>query len=71
MENHRVYCDECVFLEEHHTLAEVPMDSGNYIQTGTRFYCPVLKKWFALNTTKELMRFNYCVYGKKKENTKQ
>ena len=66
MDKHKVYCDECVFLEERPTLAEVPMDSGNYIKTGTRFYCPVQQKWFALNTTKEEMGFNYCVQGKRK-----
>lgn len=68
MDKHKVYCDECVFLEERPVLAEVPMDSGNYVKTGTRFYCPIHKKWFAINTTMEQMRFNYCASGVKNEN---
>lgn len=66
MDKHKVYCSECIFLEEHPTLAEVPIDSGNYIKTGTRFYCPVLQKWFSINTTRKMMEFNWCVYGEQK-----
>lgn len=68
MDKHMVYCDECVFLEERPVLAEVPMDSGNYVKTGTRFYCLIHKKWFVINTTMEQMRFNYCASGMKREN---
>ena len=66
MDNHKVYCNECVFLEERPILAEVPMDSGNYIKTGTRYYCSCHKKWYSINTTLEIMGFNYCVYGQRK-----
>lgn len=68
MDKHKVYCDECVFLEERPTLAEVPFGSGNYVKTGTRFYCPVHEKWFSINTPMELMQFNYCASGVKKGN---
>lgn len=67
MDEHKVYCNECAFLEERPIMAEVPMDSGNYIKTRTRYYCSVHQKWFALNTSHELMGFNCCVYGKKKQ----
>lgn len=67
MNEHKVYCDECKFLEERPVKAEVPFDSGNYIVTGKRFYCPKLDRWFALNTSMEVMKFNYCVYGERKE----
>lgn len=66
MNDHKVYCDECNFLEERPVKAEVPMGSGNYIVTGKRFYCARHDKFFALNTPFELMKFNYCIYGDKK-----
>lgn len=66
MDQHKVYCSECAFLEERPTIAEVPIDSRNFIKTGTRFYCPILKKWHSLNTPKELLEFSWCIYGKKK-----
>ena len=65
MDNHKVYCDECIYLEERPAKAEVPMDSGNYITTGTRFYCRKHDKWYSIGTNKELIRFNYCVQGDK------
>lgn len=68
MNEHKVYCDECTFLEERPIKAEVPLGSGNYIETGKRFYCIRHKKWFSVNTSIETMGFNYCVYGMKKVN---
>lgn len=65
MENHKVYCDECIFLEERPIKAEVPFDSGNYITTGTRFYCRRHDKWYSLCTSKEHLKFDYCVMGEK------
>ena len=67
MTEHKVYCDECEFLQERPILAEVPLDSGNYIITGKRFYCAKHNKWWALNTTLEQVGFSACVYGNKKE----
>ena len=67
MEKHKVYCDECRFLEERPTKAEVPMDSGNYIVTGTRYYCSKHKKWWSINTSTEQVGYSSCVYGERKE----
>lgn len=66
MEEHKTYCNECAFLEERPVIAEIPMDSGHYEKTGTRYYCPIHQKWFSLNTPFELMQFNYCFCGKQK-----
>ena len=66
MDRHKVYCDECIYLEERPIKAEVPMDSGNYIITGKRFYCRKHDKWFSIGTNKEQVSFNYCVQGGKK-----
>lgn len=67
MDKAKVYCDECTFLEERPVKAEVQMDSGNYIVTGTRFYCSKHQKWWSLNTTLELVGYSSCVYGERKE----
>ena len=66
MDKHKVYCDECIFLEERPIKAEVPMDSGNYITTGTRYYCRLHDKWFPLRSSMEEIGFSYCVMGEKK-----
>lgn len=70
MDKHKVYCSECIFLEERPTLAEVPIDSGNYVITGTRFYCPVQQRWFAVSNTRESIGFNWCIYGKREADAK-
>lgn len=67
MEKHKVYCDECAHLQSRPVKAEVPMDSGNYIITGERFYCAKHDKWYPLNTTLEQIGFSSCVYGDKKD----
>lgn len=63
----KVYCDECEYLQERPTMAETAMDSGVYYQTGTRFYCPKKSKWFPLNSTLNDVGHSYCFYGIKKE----
>lgn len=67
MEERKVYCDECEFLQERKIRAEVPIDSGNYIITGKRFYCDKCKKWWPLNTSLYQISYSYCIYGKKLE----
>ena len=69
MDKHKVYCDECIYLEERPIKAEVPFGSGNYITTGTRFYCKKHNNWFSIGTNKELIKFNYCIAGEKKNGT--
>lgn len=66
MLEHKVYCDECVYLQERPTMAETTMGSGVYYQTGTRFYCPKQKKWFPLNSTINEVGYSYCLDGMKK-----
>lgn len=63
MDSHKVYCDECIYLEKRPIKAEVPMGSGNYIVTGTRFYCRKHDKWYSIGTNEELIKFGYCVEG--------
>lgn len=65
MNEHKVYCDECNFLQKRPTKAEVPLDSGNYIITGERFYCALHNKWWSLNTTLEQVGYSSCVFGMK------
>ena len=67
MEKHKIYCDECIFLERRPTIAEKPLDSGNYIITGSRFHCKKHNKWWAINTTNEQVGYSSCVYGKRRE----
>ena len=71
MEKHKVYCDECIYLEERPIKAEVPLDSGNYITTGTRFYCKLHDRWYSIGTTKEMIGFNYCVTGERMEQSEK
>lgn len=66
MEQHKVYCDECEYLQQRPTKAEVPLGSGNYIVTGERFYCSKHKKWWSVNTTFEQVGYSACIYGNKK-----
>lgn len=63
----KVYCDECVYLQNRMMKAEVPFGSGKYVETKTRFYCPVHERWFSINTTVEDVKLNYCFEGKKKD----
>lgn len=67
MDQRKVYCDECKFLENRQIKAEVPLDSGNYIVTGNRFYCPKHDKWWPIRATLEDVSFSYCVYGERKD----
>lgn len=66
MTEHRVYCDECKHLEKRPIYAEVPQFSGNYAKTGERYYCSKFDKWYAINTTKELVGYSFCTKGSKK-----
>lgn len=66
MEQHKVYCDECEYLQRRPIKAEVPLGSGNYIITGERFYCSKHDKWWSVNTTVEQVGYSACVYGKQK-----
>jgi hypothetical protein len=63
----KVYCDECRFLEERPTLAETSFGSGEYAQTGTRFYCSKYGKWYTINSTIEEIGFCWCLGGEKKD----
>ena len=65
MESQKVYCDECIFLKERPIIAEVPIDSGTYVETGKRFYCEKHKKRWAINTTFKMVGFSYCIEGQK------
>ena len=67
IEECKVYCDECKFLEERPTLAETSFGSGEYVQTGTRFYCSKKGKWYTLNSTIEEVGFCWCLSGEKKD----
>lgn len=66
IEECKVYCDECVFLENRPTLAETFYNSGKYEQTGTRFYCRKKEKWYTIGTTIEQIGFSWCLDGIKK-----
>ena len=65
VDSRKVYCDECKYLKERAIMAEVPADSGEYAQTGKRFFCEKHKKWWAINTTFEMVGFSYCTEGEK------
>ena len=67
MNEHKTYCDECEYLQERPIKAEVPMDSGNYIVTGSRFYCSKHQKWWSIHTTIEQVGFSYCMEGAAKQ----
>lgn len=66
VEECKVYCDECKFLEERPTLAETSFGSGVYTQTGTRFYCAKCNRWYTIGTTLEQVGFSWCLKGEKK-----
>ena len=66
MDKHKVYCDECKFLEERKVKAEIPPFSGKYVQTGTRYHCSKHDRWFPINTSLELVGFSFCVKGEKR-----
>lgn len=68
MDSHKVYCDECIYLEERPIKAEVPMDSGNYITTGTRYYCSKHDKWYSIGTNEKLISFSCCCMGERRAN---
>lgn len=67
IEESKIYCDECKFLEEKPTLAETYFNSGEYVQTGTRFYCPKKNKWYTIGSTLEHIGMGWCLEGIKKE----
>lgn len=64
MEKHRVYCDECEYLEKRTQYAETKSDGGEYVATGFRFYCKKHKKWWSVNTPPHLIGFSCCNEGK-------
>ena len=67
VEELKIYCDECEFLQIRPTMAETAMGSGVYYQTGTRFYCPKKNKRFPLNSTLIEVGHSYCLDGARKD----
>lgn len=67
----KVYCDECIHLQNRDVFAEVI--EGNYedristktIKTKKRYYCPIKEKWFSIGATIQEIGFSYCEKGEK------
>lgn len=56
----KTYCDECLFLQNREIKVKGKV-------TGTRYYCPVINKWYGIGTTEKEIGFMYCDCGKRKE----
>ncbi len=62
------YCIDCVHLKLEATKAETYMDSGEYVQTGYHYRCPVIgRNW---NCSKDQMEYVHasCFNGYEENN---
>lgn len=56
----KLYCTDCRYLEKRPVRAEVPLDSGNYQETGWRYVCKLTGKSFQAMCVPE---YDYCFHG--------
>lgn len=53
------YCVDCQYFEKRKIKAEVPMDSGHYIETGTYYRCNKFGKCWS-NISEKEVEFLFC-----------
>lgn len=63
----KLYCTECRFLEKRPVRVQVPMDSGNYQETGWRYACRLTGHNYQAMTVPE---YDFCLSGELMEGEK-